>query len=74
MRAFFKIETIERIRECTYKVYVDRGKAGKLRIVVYPGTCMQVLSDDAVIWLQSDLTDAQQTKIRHAIDKFTRAL
>lgn len=68
----FKVEGVEFVRADTYKVYVDLGKEGKIRIVVYPGDKMMVLSDGPVQWLQTDLSSAQQRQVVKAIDAFKK--
>jgi hypothetical protein len=68
----FKIEHVEFVRSDTYKVSVDLGKEGRIRIVVYPGNKMQVLSDGPLQWLQDDLSSAQQKQIVKAIEDFKK--
>lgn len=66
----FKIEGVEFVRTDTYKVYVDAGKEGKLRVVIYPGDKMSVLSDGPVQWLEHDLSGDQRKKLLKAVKDF----
>lgn len=68
--ARFKVEDVEFVRSETYKVYVDAGKDGKLRVVVYPGDKMSVLSSGPVQWLEDDLSADQKKKVLKAIKDF----
>lgn len=65
----FKIEGVERIRAGTYKVYVDAGKDGELRIIVYPGGNMSVLSNGPVAWLQDDISSVHQKQVLLAVKR-----
>ena len=66
----FKIEGVEKVREGTYRFYVDAGKEGSLRVIVYPDPLpMQVLGAGNIQYLESDLTDAQKKKLRDAAKK-----
>lgn len=67
-RSTFIVRSVERIREGTYKVSVDLGRDGEIRVIVYPDPLpMQVLSDGPVQWLESDLSSAQRKKITAAV-------
>ena len=64
----FTIRSVEHVREGTYKVYIDLGRDGEIRVIVYPSPLpMQVLSDGPVQWLESDLSEAQRKKIMSAV-------
>jgi hypothetical protein len=67
-KSTFTVRSVERIREGTYKVSVDLGRDGEIRVIVYPEPLpMQVLSDGPVQWLESDLSSAQKKKIMSAV-------
>lgn len=57
-----KILDKEKLREGTVKFTIKVQKK-ELRVIVYPGVVMQVLSDDGVSWLQSDLSEKDQKKL-----------
>jgi predicted RNA binding protein YcfA (HicA-like mRNA interferase family) len=69
----FVIKGTEKVREGTYKFDVDLGKTS-IRVIVYPNKRMQVLGNDSVQWLQSDLTDAQQQKLLALVAKAERVV
>lgn len=74
-RQTFIVRDVEFIREGTYKVYVNLGKEGEIRVIVYPEPLpMQVLSDGAVRWLESDLSSQQKRKVLAAVAKATRRM
>lgn len=58
-----KILDKEKLREGTVKFTIKVRKNGQLRVIVYPGVPMQVLSDDGAMWLQSDLSEKDQKKL-----------
>lgn len=69
--AKFKIESVEFVRQGTYKVYINLGKEGSIRVIIYPSGPAAVLSDGPVKGLASDLSDNHMSKIRTAIRKFS---
>jgi len=61
----FKIVDREKVREGTYKFTIDAGRDGELRVIVYPDPLpMAVFSPGEGQWLQSDLTESQQQRLR----------
>ena len=65
----FTVRSVELERPGIYKAYIDHGRDGELRVVVYPNGHMQVFGKDSIQWLQSDLTQKQQDRIMVAVRK-----
>jgi hypothetical protein len=69
-RKQFVIKSVERVREGTYKFFVDAGRDGEFRIIVYPGSLpMQVFGPGEGQWLERDIDENNLDKLRKEVKK-----
>lgn len=73
MGSRFKITSVEIVRDGTYKLCIDAGKDGNLRVLSYPTGPLMILSDTGVQWLDCDLSDKQRTIITRAVKRAAKS-